>query len=139
MIAIIYASRATEPLSDDALRAILEEARERNEARDVTGLLLAVGGSFLQILEGAEADVDAVYARIREDARHTELRLLGREEIEDRGFGGWWMGFARPGADDLAAALPGYKPSTVYPLVDPSLIHTAALARTLLEMYARNP
>ena len=92
MIELIYCSAATEPLDPEALSALLQGSRERNEARGLSGLLLYVEGSFLQVLEGPESAVDALYRKLEADTRHTGLQVLSRREIDERSFGDWRMG-----------------------------------------------
>ncbi len=138
MLALVYASRAVAPLDERELEEMLVEARSRNEAAGVTGMLLYAHGSFMQLLEGEADAVDAIYDSIRADGRHTDLRLLAREPAVRREFEEWWMGFEHPDDDRLTESLPGYKASTTYPLVNADLVHDATVARTLLRLYARN-
>jgi len=95
---IVYVSAASAPFDNAALERLLERSRRRNAERDVTGLLLHVDGSFIQVLEGTEEAVEEIYARIREDDRHEQLLILQRGPIEARRFDGWAMGFATPNA-----------------------------------------
>lgn len=132
MRSIIYASRETEAFDPARLDALLAEARVRNAAEGITGLLLYAGGSFLQLLEGDAEAVESTYGRIAADPRHADVRLLARDEVGERMVGDWSMGFERP----EPASLPGYKPSTTFPLVNPDLVQDGAVARTLLRAYA---
>ncbi len=52
LVSIVYMSRAAVPFDDDDLAELLREARLRNEALGVSGLLVAKGGRFMQLLEG---------------------------------------------------------------------------------------
>lgn len=92
---LIYASAATRPLDDLHLRRLLQTAHTRNAAVGVTGMLLYEAGSFLQVLEGDEAAVRAIFQRVSGDGRHTDVTLLFQGEVDERGFEGWSMGFAR--------------------------------------------
>jgi hypothetical protein len=66
---------------------------ERNNRRDhLTGVLLAHDGWFLQALEGARIDIDRLLTRLHKDPRHTDIRMLGFEAIEQRAFPAWSMG-----------------------------------------------
>ena len=58
MIQISYISSATEPLSNQDLLALLQECRENNAGRGVTGMLLYGNATFLQAPEGDEKVVD---------------------------------------------------------------------------------
>ncbi len=72
---------------------IARVALRRNAARDVSGVLYFSDAAFFQVLEGAEADVEAIYESIRRDPRHEELTLLARGAVPARRFGGWAMRF----------------------------------------------
>ena len=53
--------------------------------------------SFLQVLEGPEAAVEACFERIGRDKRHHRIILMIEQEAGARAFPDWRMGFARPG------------------------------------------
>ena len=93
MIQIIYASAATQPFTPVALKALLAKARTRNTLHGVSGMLLYRQGSFLQVLEGPEIEVERILASIYKDKRHTNTRLLSRTTILKREFEAWSMGF----------------------------------------------
>ncbi len=79
--------------------AILEASR-RNNARDaITGLLYSDSERFLQALEGPADRVQATYARIQADPRHSGITLLSRRPIIERAFGGWAMAHHMAGMD----------------------------------------
>ncbi len=88
-----YISAATTPFDLPALMELLSKARANNAALGVTGMLLYHEGSFIQVLEGDQATIEALYAKINEDPRHTEAMLLFKREREPRSFGDWTMGF----------------------------------------------
>ena len=93
MIHLIYISVATKTMSEDDLISLLKQSRERNERQDVTGMLLFKDGSFLQVLEGTEKDVDQIYRSICLDKRNAGHYLIERKEIDERNFPDWRMGF----------------------------------------------
>lgn len=92
-----YLSSATEPPTGDVLDSILAASRRNNAARGVTGMLCHYDGSFLQFLEGAEDDVEAVFGVIAMDQRHRGLVRLYTRKIAERLFPDWSMALARPG------------------------------------------
>lgn len=94
---LVYSSRATTDLSASEITDILTHARRRNARDGITGLLLYHDRSILQVLEGGLAQVDACYARIQGDNRHTQLRLLSRAPCEKKFFSDWFMGYEAPG------------------------------------------
>ena len=52
------------------------ESAERNEKNEISGVLLCGEDLLFQILEGPEASVEALYAKIREDRRHREVEQV---------------------------------------------------------------
>ena len=77
---------------DEQLGQILEVSR-RNNARDgLTGYLVSDGTWFLQILEGDGDRVTAALARIRNDGRHSDVRVINTRQIRMRSFPQWSMG-----------------------------------------------
>jgi Sensors of blue-light using FAD len=101
---VVYASGAAPGFEPSALEGILRSARTRNRALDVSGMLLFESGSFLQVLEGDVGVVDALYEKIGNDRRHTNMALLLREPITERTFGDWSMGAPRVALRELQDA-----------------------------------
>lgn len=100
---LTYSSRATEPMSEDGLLELLAHVRAKNARLGVTGILLYVEPTFLQVLEGDREVVESLYGEIESDLRHTEPRVLLREEAIERAFGDWTMGLLRIDPDKLDA------------------------------------
>jgi hypothetical protein len=88
---IKYISRFDRPHTEADIEAIGEQSRANNEQLDLTGMLMASGGLFYQVLEGPAEAVDEVYARIATDSRHTDLLLLDSEENVERLYPDWSM------------------------------------------------
>lgn len=101
---VYRAGRVDNALS--ALRAILSTSRKNNEAADVTGYLIFDGNSFIQVLEGPAAALEATMARIAGDERHRDVAVLGSQPAEARIFREWKMGGYRrsPQQDPIFAA-----------------------------------
>jgi Sensors of blue-light using FAD len=91
LISLIYASQSTEFFHEHEIPDLLQQARIANARQEITGMLLYVSGSFLQIPEGQPEMVDVVFSRIIWDKRHTQSRLIARESIVERAFEGWTM------------------------------------------------
>ena len=102
-----YVSTETQPHSMEQLVALLQEAREVNGSRDITGLLLYREGSFFQILEGPEQAVRQIFGRIEADPRHEQVRVLFTPETQNREFADWQLGFLNLDGVDVSA-LSGY-------------------------------
>lgn len=57
-IMLIYGSSSTDRFSEADLVPLLQQAREKNQRLNVTGMLLYRDGNFLQVLEGERETVD---------------------------------------------------------------------------------
>jgi hypothetical protein len=88
---LVYRSVAAGTHSDRDLADILAQSRMNNGLEGVSGILLANGAGYLQVLEGASEGVAHVFDRIRHDGRHTDVVVLRDENVERRSFGGWGM------------------------------------------------
>ncbi|AWN37990.1 BLUF domain-containing protein [Methylobacterium radiodurans] len=112
MFRLIYKSaarhEAEEMFRAPNLPAILESSRRRNGEHGISGVLVYTGTGFLQVLEGGQVEVLAVFERLLVDRRHRSVSVIEMGEAERRLFGTWSMGFlgASPEADArLEAAL----------------------------------
>lgn len=91
-IQLIYVSERCAGTDDAAINKIKQRAEHNNHRRNITGALLYTDSYFLQYLEGEAAVVDALYASICRDPRHTNVRLLLRKPITQRDFSRWSLG-----------------------------------------------
>jgi hypothetical protein len=121
MIRLLYISTTREPHSRTQSDAILFASRRNNAAADITGLLIAGGNRFLQVLEGPEVRVQETYDRIRLDSRHFAPVILKREPVEKRIFGKWAMGFQPGGAPNSSSSVTDEVSALVAPIDDPLL------------------
>jgi len=94
LIHIVYASVASSDFHEHEIPALLEQARRANDKRCLTGMLLYIGGMFVQVLEGKAAMVDAVMATIARDRRHENVSTIIREPIAERHYAEWPLGHA---------------------------------------------
>jgi len=94
LIRVVYASRATPSclanLNED-IEQILAVAILNNRSKDITGLLIAHRGWFLQALEGPANDVHDLFKHICTDPRHRDAVILGEGATQMREFGLWSM------------------------------------------------
>lgn len=106
---LAYQSEATGPMDGAALRDQLRQARDKNHRLAVTGVLLYKADGFLQVLEGDEETVCALYATIREDPRHEAVETLLAIRAPRRVFPGWSMGLEdlEHGPDAMPPSEPG--------------------------------
>lgn len=93
MIHLIYISSATSWPSEYDLRELLGQSRARNLKLNITGMLLYDNATYMQVLEGLEKDVHEIYSSILKDPRNTGNVVLAEEEISQRDFPNWSMGF----------------------------------------------
>ncbi|AVR95069.1 BLUF domain-containing protein [Pseudoduganella armeniaca] len=88
---LVYISQASYKMSKEALLDLLTQAKANNARIDVTGSLFYNGGWFMQVLEGPEATLQKLVAKIEKDPRHQDFRLLYNEPAEFRTFVRWSM------------------------------------------------
>lgn len=104
---IVYVSQAVEPFKASELGDLLAHSRARNTADAITGLLVYRynedyrRGNFLQVLEGPDKELDAVWDRISSDPRHHTIVVIEEGAISARMFADWSMGFKNIEANDL--------------------------------------
>lgn len=94
MLSLCYVSAAFKRMSDAELTDLLQNSRRYNTHKGLTGLLLYNGvGTFLQVLQGPAAEVEALYQKIGKDTRHHRVNCIGRKSIAQSDFPNWSMGF----------------------------------------------
>lgn len=97
LIQLIYISRSTFGASesfhgiDPSVGRILLKSRTSNQKNGLVGVLYFGDGCFFQCLEGSEESVDALYAKLLADSRHTDLKLLSRKPVTALSFEDWAM------------------------------------------------
>jgi len=101
LISLVYVSFEAYPMTDDELKSILVKAREVNKSKGVTGMLLYRDGFFIQVLEGEESIVRPLYEKIAKDERHKNVLTVYVNEIENRTFSNWSMGFNKLTESDI--------------------------------------
>ena len=90
---LVYSSDTPEPMTPEAVKALLEHAREKNTRMQVTGLLCYDGRRFLQIIEGESDVILDLFHEIQNDPRHTNVHILHDGEVERRAFSDWKMAY----------------------------------------------
>jgi hypothetical protein len=134
----VYTSTATRRLTDHDLAELLRQCVRNNDEAGLTGLLLHRDGRFMQVLEGPDDAVQAVFATIAADERHTDVRLLLDEQIPARQFPGWSMGF-RTVDDATVRELHGYDDFLDQPASAAARPDAPSRARWLLEWFRTHP
>jgi hypothetical protein len=87
---LIYRSQ---PFGFDSamLAGILSAARRNNRANGITGALICRQDMYIQLVEGPDEAIDALFRRILVDDRHTDVKLAMEAEVEERMFPEWDM------------------------------------------------
>lgn len=93
LVSLVYVSFASNNMDESSLHEILRVSRENNQAAGLTGMLLYHNRLFIQALEGEESLVDPLFRKICKDPRHRNVVKIFKENIRERSFGDWAMGF----------------------------------------------
>src|SRR6187402_2910440 len=101
MYFIIYTSYAAINFNEELLKALLIQSRDKNKAMNITGMLFYFNNTFIQLIEGEEADVKQLYQNISKDTRHKRVVPLKQGERPERYFVDWSMGFKSINNSDL--------------------------------------
>ena len=131
MLQIAYFSTATTAQSAEVLQRIQVISRAHNLLNRITGLLVASGNRYMQVIEGPRAPVEKLWATIRADQRHCAVARLLYREIDERAFKSWSMASRR---EDRIAEFDSF-PQTLRFLT--SQIDDGAL-RNQIELFARS-
>lgn len=91
MYELLYTSVSAKGLNEKELINIQRVSVQNNLAFNVTGMLIYYDREIMQLLEGEEADVKALYQRIKMDERHTLMNVFYQGNIKQRSFGKWSM------------------------------------------------
>lgn len=92
---LVYYSDATQDFTPDDLVALLNTSIKNNQPQGITGCLLYGNGKFIQMLEGPEEKVKALYEKISKDTRHNNVQVVTEMLVNDKLFPKWSMGFKR--------------------------------------------
>lgn len=108
MKSIVYTSTARIPVDISVIKDILSISTRNNEQSEISGILVYLDGTFLQVLEGPETFINDTFDRIKSDDRHHNIVVLSEEYIEEREFPKWFMAFRETNQGE-AKDLIGYK------------------------------
>ncbi|MEM1403320.1 MAG: BLUF domain-containing protein [Pseudomonadota bacterium] len=107
LYSLSYVSTQTAPLNNEQLLNLLMQARQRNNALNITGLLLHRDDSFFQVLEGDRDVVSKLYEKICLDQRHHRVEVVSEGDVTSREYDDWQMAFIELDGQDFSA-LPGF-------------------------------
>ena len=89
---LIYKSVANEKATlNQGLKVLEEQASSNNSSNGITGLLMLIGDSFVQVLEGEPKALTTLFGKIAADKRHSDVELVSFESINRRSFDQWAM------------------------------------------------
>jgi Sensors of blue-light using FAD len=97
LIQLIYISRSTftpEGLQmgiESNVARILAKSRINNRRNGLVGVLYFGDGCFFQCIEGEEAAVDTLYAKLAADTRHKDIIVFSRKVVNALSFPDWAM------------------------------------------------
>lgn len=129
LLRLVYLSTASAPNGPDVIEDILQASGPRNLQAGITGVLCGGYQHFLQVLEGPERAVLALYTRVADDPRHRNPILLSIELITQRLFANWSMAYiaGSPETDEL------YETLALKRHVDQGKQQVAALTRSFID------
>ena len=87
---IVYISTAT-GLAPAEVERLVESAQRNNAERGISGFLIYNGRNFLQLVEGEQAALMSLMAKLARDPRHSGMLVLIDEPIEARSCPSWSM------------------------------------------------
>ncbi len=97
---VYYSRNQIEGDLEGEVHDILAASRRNNVAAGVTGALMFNAGCFAQVLEGPLDAVEAIFERIQQDARHSNVAVIFAGPAAERRFPGWAMAFVGEHAGD---------------------------------------
>ncbi len=98
MYRLSYVSEATDLLGPRELKVIGESSMIRNAELDITGVLVMDEGRIVQILEGEEKVVMALFEKIAADRRHKSVRQVAGGFQKARYLSCWSLASGRESA-----------------------------------------
>ena len=89
---INYISSFIKDMSENEIEELARKAAKNNAENEITGVLMARGSVFFQIIEGPEENIDRLFTNILKDTRHEKVTTLGIQTGDlKRLFSGWHM------------------------------------------------
>ena len=92
---LAYCSRSKKAFSFAELKELIHKAKVNNKEKNVSGILFYTDNYFFQCLEGSQEEINDLYLKIANDARHGAIRLLSYNQVEQRLFSDWGMGLVQ--------------------------------------------
>ncbi len=89
---IMYISEAARDFTEEELHDIAKQASCNNVRQGITGALLFIQSSFVQVIEGKDIDIRILLDTLEKDTRHRNIRIVLDRQVEHRDFEHWSMG-----------------------------------------------
>ena len=86
MYSILYKSIGNPDFDSARIFKMLLKAKKYNREKKISGCIIFFNGTFLQLLEGDEEEVKALFDRIKSDERHHDVEII----IQKTGIGRLW-------------------------------------------------
>lgn len=137
VFSLVYMSSTATVLSPAELADLLAKCHVNNVALGITGMLLYKDGNVMQVLEGEEHKVRALYHKIGKDPRHRGLQTLVQGPVTTRSFPDWSMGF-RTLANVAIHDAPGYSEFLNTPLTAAEFSADPTRCQRLLTTFKKN-
>ena len=80
IIRLTYVSKFSRPLSREEINQIGEISERNNSNQNLTGMLVALGGMFFQVIEGQKDKVEKLFDKICKDDRHNRVIMIRVEQ-----------------------------------------------------------
>ncbi len=135
LVQLIYMSDLIDE-NEANIAPILQSSISHNSKNDITGMLLYSKGNFLQVLEGDKEAVDETYDRICRDTRHHNIIFLTEEDVAERNFSNWSMGYLQLGPEHVAK-MPKYAPFFQFGFDAPTIRAKPGVAKEMLELFSQ--
>lgn len=91
---ICYVSSATDNLNENEMDLLFNTVLHKNKGLNITGILLYYYGNFLQVLEGDEEALKALFETIKKDKRHQNLITIYDKKNDHSIFDEYKTGFS---------------------------------------------
>ena len=101
MYYLIYFAYESSPFTPTSLEELLAQARDKNSKYNVTGKLLYVEGTFIQLLEGDKEAVKHIFSSIEKDKRIIALKVVIEGPAKTRYFLDWSMAYEKISLADI--------------------------------------
>lgn len=88
---LLYISFRQTSCTNEEVKTILEQSVKNNGKQNITGVLLYSKDKFLQVLEGENEHILALYDKIKTDPRHNRVLMLSLKPLKERFFPSWQM------------------------------------------------